>query len=274
MKRRVILCPNPTKDDRLETSRRAKAILEEAGFEVCICPEFVDGRPDDLPGDLPLCELEDVIDGAALVVSLGGDGTIMHTVRRMMGHEIPIIGVNLGTVGFLAELDRSDLPMLIPAARGEYTPSPRMMLEISVERGGETVYSNYALNDLSMHGIVQMIPWEQLGFTISGVAEDGQDILDMIGRTEPDVLILDEPTRGIDVGAKAEIQRLMLEMCKDGVSVVFNSSELDEIIRCSNRIIVMRDREKVAELEGENCTQEKILTIIAEGAAAAGGEAQ
>ena len=49
MNRRVILCPNPTKDDGLETSRRAKAILEEAGFEVCICPEFVDGRPDDLP---------------------------------------------------------------------------------------------------------------------------------------------------------------------------------------------------------------------------------
>ena len=60
--------------------------------------------------------------------------------------------------------------------------------------------------------------------------------------TQPDLLILDEPTRGIDVGAKAEIQRLMLEMCEDGVSVIFISSELDEIIRCSNRIIVMRDR--------------------------------
>ena len=92
--------------------------------------------------------------------------------------------------------------------------------------------------------------------------------------TDPKVLILDEPTRGIDIGAKAEIQRLMLEMCGDGVSVVFISSELDEIIRCSNRIIVMRDREKVAELDGENCTQEKILAIIAEGSAAAGGEVQ
>ena len=91
--------------------------------------------------------------------------------------------------------------------------------------------------------------------------------------TDPKVLILDEPTRGIDIGAKAEIQRLMLEMCGEGVSVVFISSELDEIIRCSNRIIVMRDREKVAELNGEECTQEKILTIIAEGAKAAGGEA-
>ena len=86
--------------------------------------------------------------------------------------------------------------------------------------------------------------------------------------TEPDVLILDEPTRGIDVGAKAEIQRLMLEMCKDGVSVIFISSELDEIIRCSNRIVVMRDRQKVAEVDGATCTQQDILNIIAEGSAA------
>ena len=83
--------------------------------------------------------------------------------------------------------------------------------------------------------------------------------------TQPDLLILDEPTRGIDVGAKAEIQRLMLEMCNDGVSVIFISSELDEIIRCSNRISVMRDGKKVSEVNGENCTQQTILSIIAEG---------
>ncbi len=83
----------------------------------------------------------------------------------------------------------------------------------------------------------------------------------------PKVLILDEPTRGIDIGAKAEIQRLMLEMCGEGVSVIFISSELDEIIRCSNRIIIMRDRAKVAEVDGESCTQQDILRIIAEGAA-------
>ena len=84
--------------------------------------------------------------------------------------------------------------------------------------------------------------------------------------TQPKVLILDEPTRGIDIGAKAEIQRLMLEMCGDGVSVIFISSELDEIIRCSNRVVIMRDREKVAEVDGEGCTQQDILKIIAEGA--------
>ena len=90
--------------------------------------------------------------------------------------------------------------------------------------------------------------------------------------SNPDVLILDEPTRGIDVGAKAEIQRLMLEMCGEGMSIIFISSELDEIIRCSNRIVIMRDRAKVAEVDGENCTQQQILNIIAEGAEAVEGD--
>ena len=81
--------------------------------------------------------------------------------------------------------------------------------------------------------------------------------------SDPEILIMDEPTRGIDVGAKAEIQRLMIQMCSQGVSVLFVSSELDEIIRCSNRIIVMRDREKAGELPGERCTQKAILQLIA-----------
>ena len=91
--------------------------------------------------------------------------------------------------------------------------------------------------------------------------------------TEPDLLILDEPTRGIDVGAKAEIQRLMLEMCSDGVSVIFISSELEEVIRCSNKIVIMRDGVKAGELEGpfEGDTQSRILQIIAEGSQTGGG---
>ena len=85
--------------------------------------------------------------------------------------------------------------------------------------------------------------------------------------TQPDLLILDEPTRGLDVGAKAEIQRLMLEMCGDGVSVIFISSELEEVIRCSNRIVIMREGKKAGELTGpfDGNTQSRILQIIAEG---------
>jgi simple sugar transport system ATP-binding protein len=69
--------------------------------------------------------------------------------------------------------------------------------------------------------------------------------------TNPQVLILDEPTRGIDIGAKAEVQRLVLSLAEEGRSCVFISSELDEILRTSHRIVVMRDRAKVNEFDGE-----------------------
>ncbi len=85
--------------------------------------------------------------------------------------------------------------------------------------------------------------------------------------TKPEMLILDEPTRGIDVGAKAEIQKLMIDMCAQGMSVLFISSELDEVIRCSNRILVMRDRQKAGEFKGDDCTQADILNMIAGGGA-------
>jgi len=60
-------------------------------------------------------------------------------------------------------------------------------------------------------------------------------------------LILDEPTRGIDVGAKAEIQRLVLDLAESGKSCIFISSELEEGLRCSHRVVVLRDRKKAAE---------------------------
>jgi simple sugar transport system ATP-binding protein len=69
--------------------------------------------------------------------------------------------------------------------------------------------------------------------------------------TNPQVLILDEPTRGIDIGAKAEIQKLVLSLAEAGKACVFISSELEEVLRTSHRIVVLRDREKVAEFSGE-----------------------
>ena len=67
----------------------------------------------------------------------------------------------------------------------------------------------------------------------------------------PQILILDEPTRGIDVGTKAEIQKLVLSLAEEGKSCVFISSELEEVLRTSHRIVVLREREKVAEYTGE-----------------------
>ncbi|MCL2661965.1 MAG: sugar ABC transporter ATP-binding protein [Oscillospiraceae bacterium] len=83
--------------------------------------------------------------------------------------------------------------------------------------------------------------------------------------TEPDALIMDEPTRGIDVGAKAEIMKLTLELCENGMAVAFISSELEEVIKLSNSVVVMRDRKKVAELRGDEIDHDRILEKIAGG---------
>ena len=86
--------------------------------------------------------------------------------------------------------------------------------------------------------------------------------------THPDYLILDEPTRGIDVGTKLEIQKLVLKLAEDGVSVTFISSEVEEMLRTCSRLIVMRDRHVVGELKGKDLNQEQVMKTIA------GGEAQ
>lgn len=83
--------------------------------------------------------------------------------------------------------------------------------------------------------------------------------------TNPEYLILDEPTRGIDVGTKIDIQKLVLKLASEGKSVTFISSETDEMLRTCSRLVVMRDRNVVGELSGEDLTQQKIMSTIAGG---------
>ena len=83
--------------------------------------------------------------------------------------------------------------------------------------------------------------------------------------TAPKLLVLDEPTRGIDVGTKAEIQRLVTELARDGMSVVFISSELEEVLRVSHRIAVLRDHHKIADIENSDVGVDDIVELIASG---------
>ena len=90
----------------------------------------------------------------------------------------------------------------------------------------------------------------------------------IIGRwllTNPDFLILDEPTRGIDVGTKTEIQKLVVKLASQGMAVVFISSEIEEMLRTCDRMVVMRDGAKVGELSGNEMNQSSIMSTIAGG---------
>ena len=83
--------------------------------------------------------------------------------------------------------------------------------------------------------------------------------------TNPRFLILDEPTRGIDIGTKTEIQKLVLRLADEGKSIAFISSEVEEMLRTCSRMAVLRDGKKVGEIKGDDLTQEKIMETIAGG---------
>ncbi|HYI58514.1 MAG TPA: sugar ABC transporter ATP-binding protein [Microlunatus sp.] len=85
--------------------------------------------------------------------------------------------------------------------------------------------------------------------------------------TAPRLLILDEPTRGIDIGAKAEIQKLVADLADNGMSVLFISAELEEVLRLSHRVVVLRDRRKVADLDNDDLSVSDLLSVIADGTA-------
>jgi monosaccharide-transporting ATPase len=87
--------------------------------------------------------------------------------------------------------------------------------------------------------------------------------------SNPRLLLLDEPTRGIDVGAKLEIEKLMQKLTSEGMAILFISSDLEETVRNSHRVVVLRDRQKVAELSGEQITESNIMHAIAATEAAA-----
>jgi len=100
--------------------------------------------------------------------------------------------------------------------------------------------------------------------TLSGGSQQ-KVLLARLLASEPKLLILDEPTRGIDVGAKVEVENLIRSMADGGMGVLFISSAIEEVVRSSHRVAVLRDRRKVAELEGDQITVQAIMSAIAGG---------
>lgn len=83
--------------------------------------------------------------------------------------------------------------------------------------------------------------------------------------TNPEFLMLDEPTRGIDIGTKAELQKIVIDLAKQGMAVIFISSEIDEMLRCCKRMVVLRDMKQVGELNGKEISEEAVMRIMAGG---------
>ena len=184
-RKKVALCPNPFRDGGLKATLRAKRILEEQGFRTEISPVFKAVSRTELPQVVVTVPIETAVRGACLVVSFGGDGTILRTAQSAAPEGVPVLGVNMGNMGFLAELEEDELDAVAAAAKGEFEPSPRMMLDVELRRGGRAVYSGTALNDAVITGVVHTIKLEAMrgGRKITKFSGDGLIIATPTGST-------------------------------------------------------------------------------------------
>ena len=123
-------------------------ILQDVGIETRLCLPFEVDKSYELPRDLRFHKLDREVQNADLVVCFGGDGTILHMAKAATRHGVPILGVNIGTMGFMAELESSELPKLAQIAKGEYQIDSRMMLDVTVRRDRDIIYHDICLNDV------------------------------------------------------------------------------------------------------------------------------
>lgn len=143
----VILTPNPYRDKGFQTVRTAMQIVKEAGMDVKVCLPFDVDRSYELPRDIRFTRLDRELPNADVVVCFGGDGTILHMAKAATRKNVPVLGVNIGTMGFMAELESSELDMLKLLKDDKYTLDHRMMLDATVQRDRDIIFHDIGLND-------------------------------------------------------------------------------------------------------------------------------
>ena len=146
----VILTPNPYRDKNFQTVREAMRILKNDGVQAKVCLPFEVDRSFELPRDIRFSRLDRELPNAEMLICFGGDGTILHTAKAATRKGIPILGVNIGTMGFMAELESSEMDMLARVATGDYTVDSRMMLDVTIQRDRDIIYHDICLNDVAI----------------------------------------------------------------------------------------------------------------------------
>lgn len=176
---RVVLSPNPYRDKGLRAAQAARKILSGQGVETLVCLPFEleENSRVELPKHLEFLPLREGLAQADILVCFGGDGTILHAAKDANTFGVPILGVNMGSVGFMAELENGELGQLSKLAQGKYAIEARMMLDVQVQRGGRVIYQEVALNDavVTKGAVARVIDLSVYGdqVLISELAGDG-----------------------------------------------------------------------------------------------------
>ncbi len=146
---KVVLSPNPYRDRGLRSALAADRILKGAGITTAICLPFPleKGHRLDIPKSIHFQDMQTELQGADMLICFGGDGTILHAAKDANACGVPILGVNTGSVGYMAELEQGELPLLARLTERKYTIECRMMLDVRIIREGKVILEDLALND-------------------------------------------------------------------------------------------------------------------------------
>jgi monosaccharide-transporting ATPase len=185
---------------------------------------------------------------------IDGKQVALRTPVAAIRRDVAYCSENRAAEGLVAELTvRENIILALQAARGWARPVPRRKQDELVDKYIKALSIRPANPDLPVRNL-------------SG-GNQQKVVLARWLITEPRLLILDEPTRGIDIGAKAEIQKLVVELSDGGMAVLFISAELEEVLRLSHKVVVMRDRAAVGELTNDDTLDaDRVMEVIASGA--------
>ena len=185
---KVVLSPNPYRDKGLKAAQAAERVLRSSGVETVMCLPFaLGGGGVEVPRHIRFKDAAEELKTADMLICFGGDGTILHAAKDANVHNVPVLGVNLGSVGFMAELEQGELSMLSRLAAGKYTVEARMMLDVTVRREGKVIYSDLALNDAAVTkgAVARVVDLEVYGdkVLISSFSADGVVVSTPTGST-------------------------------------------------------------------------------------------
>ena len=181
--KKIILCPNPNRDQGMAATKTAEKILREMGVRTVGGSPFKDEREGAL-ADKDVRPLPQEMKDADLMVTFGGDGTILHLAKLAALNKLPVLGINMGGLGFIAELEAGALDTLRKLKDWDFETESRMMLDVSVIRDGKQIYTNLGLND----AVIREGPISHVIHL--KISSDGRHLADIAG----DGVIISTPT--------------------------------------------------------------------------------
>ena len=168
----IILCPNPDRDRGMKATTTAIQLLQSVGFKTVVCSPFRDPKAGAF-GNLPVKPILPELKTASLIITLGGDGTILHLAKLAALHKLPMLGINMGGLGFLAELEVNALEALKGLQGWTFPIEERMMLDVSVLRDGKHVIhlkissDGRHLADIAGDGVIIATPTGSTAYSLS-----------------------------------------------------------------------------------------------------------